>query len=274
MRRDSTTQAELATFLGLTFTVSAIWYWLIFAAGGLAHAGGYVTALMWSPAVDALVTQVIFHRTLRGLGWRWPTLRWAVLAYFLPLAYATVAYGTVWLAGLGSLDLARGPRNALTFVFLGTLVSLATATGEELGWRGYLVPALGRTMSLARVAVVRGFIWAAWHLPLIVFADYNAGTSTWYAVLCFTIGVVALSLPMAWLRLRSGSVWPAALLHASHNLYVQGFFDKVTVDTGATRWFTGEFGAAFAITIGVTAWLFWRVRHAVLVPSGASATGN
>jgi hypothetical protein len=93
VRRDSTTQAELATFLALTFTVSAIWYWLIFAAGGLAHAGAYVTALMWSPAVGALVTQVIFHRTLRGLGWRWPTLRWAVLAYFLPPLEPMIDYG-------------------------------------------------------------------------------------------------------------------------------------------------------------------------------------
>jgi hypothetical protein len=61
-------------------------------------------------------------------------------------------------------------------------------------------------------------------------------------------------------------VWPAALLHASHNLYVQGFFDRVTVDTGATRWLTGEFGAALTVTIGATACVFWRARHALPVP--------
>jgi membrane protease YdiL (CAAX protease family) len=259
--------AERARFLGITFGLSAVWYLLIIAAGGMARAPGYVMALMWSPAVGALVTQITFHHTWRGLGLRWPMHRWAVLGYVLPLAYATVAYGIVWLAGLGGLDLTRGPHNALKFVVLGTLVSLASATGEELGWRGYLVPALARTMSLTRVALVSGLIWAAWHVPLIAFADYNPGTSTWYAVLCFTIGVVALSLPLAWLRLRSASVWPAALLHASHNLYVQGFFDRVTVDTGITRWLTGEFGAALALTISVTAWLFWRMRAAVVAPS-------
>jgi hypothetical protein len=58
-------------------------------------------------------------------------------------------------------------------------------------------------------------------------------------------------------------VWPAAILHASHNLFVQGFFDRVTVDTGPTRWLTGEFGAALAVAIGATAWLFWRTRDAV-----------
>ena len=95
MKKDSTTRAELATFLGLTFILSAVWYWLIVVAGGLARAYGYVNLLMWSPAISALVIQVIFHRTLRGLGWRWPTLRWVVLAYVLPLAYAAAAYGTV-----------------------------------------------------------------------------------------------------------------------------------------------------------------------------------
>jgi membrane protease YdiL (CAAX protease family) len=82
-------------------------------------------------------------------------------------------------------------------------------------------------------------------------------------VLCFGVMVVAMGFPFAWLRLRSGSVWPAAILHASHNLYVQGFFDRVTVNTGFTNWLTSEFGAGLAITIGITAWLFWRARASV-----------
>ena len=101
-------------------------------------------------------------------------------------------------------------------------------------------------------------------VPLIVFADYNGGTPAWYSVLCFVVMVVSLGVPFAWLRLRSGSVWPAAILHASHNLFVQGFFDRVTVDTGPTRWLTGEFGAALALAIVGTAWLFWRARASVV----------
>jgi hypothetical protein len=82
---------------------------------------------------------------------------------------------------------------------------------------------------------------------------------------CFALMVVAIAVPMAWLRLRTGSVWPAALWHASHNLFVQGFFDRVTVDTGPTRWLTTEFGAALAVTIGLVAWMFWRARDALLL---------
>jgi uncharacterized protein len=264
------TRAELATFLGLTFALSAVFWWLIIAAGSLgAHGGAYVLALMWCPGVSALATRLAFQRNVRGEGWRWGATRWAALAYVLPLGYATAAYGLVWLGGLGGVDLGRFRTGVVTFVVVGSLQSLLSATGEELGWRGFLVPTLARTMSFGRTAVLSGGIWAAWHAPLIVFADYNAGTATWYAVLCFAIMVVSLAIPLAWLRLRSGSVWPAAILHASHNLFVQGFFDRVTVDTGPTRWLTTEFGAALAVTIGMTAWMFWRVRDAVSSPDVA-----
>ena len=258
------TRAELATFLGVTFGLSAVFWWLIISAGSLGARGGmYVLALMWSPGVGAIVTRLLFQRDLRGQGWRWGATRWAALAYVLPLGYATAAYGLVWLAGLGGVDLGRFQIGVVTFFVLRTLQSLLSATCEELGWRGFLVPTLARTMSFERTALVSGAIWAAWHVPLIVFADYNAGTPTWYGVLCFAVMVVSLSFAFAWLRLRSGSVWPAAILHATHNLFVQAFFDRVTVDTGPTRWLTSEFGAALALTTAVTAWIFWRARHAL-----------
>ena len=260
-------RVKLAMFLGLTFGLSAVFWSLIIAAGSLAaHGGAYAYALMWCPGVSALATRLALQRNLRGEGWGWGATRWAALAYVLPLCYATAAYGLVWLTGLGGVDLGRFQNRVLPFVVFGSLVSLFSATGEELGWRGFLVPTLARTMSFERTAVVSGVIWAAWHVPIIAFADYNAGTPMWYALPCFGIMVVSLAIPMAWLRLRSGSVWPAAILHATHNLFVQGFFDRVTVDTGPTRWLTGEFGAALMITIGATAWLFWRARDAVRSP--------
>jgi membrane protease YdiL (CAAX protease family) len=58
---------------------------------------------------------------------------------------------------------------------------------------------------------------------------------------------------LGWLRLRSGSVWPCALLHASHNLFIQAIFDPLTADTGAARYLTTEFGLGLAILISLAA---------------------
>lgn len=266
-------RAALTTFLCLTFALSAVFWWLIIRSGG--HLGPYVFWLMWTPGTSALLTRFIFQRNLRGQGWVPGAPRWLALGYLLPVAYASIAYAVVWATGLGGVDVSRFHSPIATFVFLGTFRSVLSATGEELGWRGFLVPALLQRFSLTGTAMVSGTIWAVWHFPLIALANYNAGTSTWYALLCFTVMVIGVSFLLAWLRLRSGSVWPAALFHASHNLFIQGFLDRVTVDTGSTRWLTTEFGAALAIMVAVTAWLFWRLDPLALpsAPASSSATG-
>jgi membrane protease YdiL (CAAX protease family) len=49
-------------------------------------------------------------------------------------------------------------------------LGLIGAFGEELGWRGFLLP----KMVGARILhpyFVSGLVWAGWHLPLIAFGD-------------------------------------------------------------------------------------------------------
>ncbi len=256
---DGGARAKIRTYLGLTFALSSVFYALIISAGTLDAQGGlYVLGLMWSPGAAALLTRLVHQGNVRGEGWGWGGTRWQLLAYFLPLAYAAAAYGAVWLLGLGGVRPFR--ENLLVFATLGTLMGCVSALGEELGWRGLLVPELAKLTGFTRTALLSGAVWALWHTPLILFADYDAGTSKPYAVLCFAVMVLGISFPFAWLRLRSGSVWTAMLLHASHNLWIQGFFDVVTVDTGRTRWLTTEFGAALALAAVGVGYLFWRLR--------------
>lgn len=263
---------ELATFLILTFGLSSIFYVLFAQTKSLSAGGGsYVALLMWCPGVSALVTRLIFQHNVRGEGWSWAPTRYELIGYALPIAYATVAYGAVWLFDFGRVDLGRFHSPALRFVTLGLVINLAFALGEELGWRGFLVPKLAEKLTFTRTALVSGIIWSAWHVPLIIFADYNGGTPAAYSIACFVVMVVGISFPMAWLRLRSGSLWPAALLHASHNLFIQGFFDTVTVDTGVTKYLLSEFGAVLAIAAAITGYFFWQRRDqlAASAPAGS-----
>jgi membrane protease YdiL (CAAX protease family) len=260
------------TYLVLTLAFSSIWYALIISAGSLGvHGGAYVGALMWSPGCAALLTRLYYQRNVKGEGWGWGETRWQVLAYLLPMAYATVAYGAVWLLGLGGVG--TFPVSRLPyFVVVGTLQGSLFALGEELGWRGLLVPELAKITSFTRTVFIAGVIWACWHMPLILFADYNSGTPKWYAVLCFAVMVIGISFPFAWFRLRSGSVWTGMLMHASHNLWIQAFFDRVTVDNGRTKWFTTEFGAALAVVGVIVGFLFWRLRDRLPSPAAAPVT--
>ncbi len=98
-------------------------------------------------------------------------------------------------------------------------------------------------------------------MPLILFADYNAGGPGWYSLLSFAVTVIAISFVYAWLRLKSGSVWTAMFLHASHNFWIQGFFDPLMTDKGITKYLTGEFGAGLGIASILLAYLYWRKRY-------------
>lgn len=275
-RTRGTLNAELATFLLLTFGLSTGFYIFFAHAKTLNVAGGlFVGMLMWCPGVSALVTRLIFQRNVRGEGWAWGPSRYELAGYLLPIAYAVCAYAAVWIFDFGRVDLGRFKTNPLMFLTAGLALNLAFALGEELGWRGFLVPKLAERFSFATTAFVSGIIWASWHMPLIIFADYNGGTPTLYSIACFAIMVVGISFPFAWLRLRSGSVWPVAILHASHNLFIQGFFDQVTVDTGITKYLLSEFGAVLAFAAAITGWLFWRIdrKHPALGISSTLAAG-
>jgi membrane protease YdiL (CAAX protease family) len=244
---------------------------------------------MWCPALAALATRLLFGHGLGGFGWRPGRRRYLLVGYATPLALGALVYGLAWATGLGrfapaemaarlGVKLGLGDNPGVVFVpvwFAATatllvLLAMLTALGEELGWRGFLVPELARSAGFRVAALISGIVWAAWHAPLLLFADYNAGTPAWYGLASFSGMVIAASVVYAWLRLRSGSVWPAVLLHASHNAFIQNVFDPLTASTGPTPYLTTEFGVGLAL-----AWLavaVWCWRHppepAVRPPAG------
>ncbi len=271
---------QLFTYLFLVLVLSSIFYFLIIKSGHLGSAFGlYVTGIMWCPAISAMLTCKLSGRSIASLGWKWGESRYQILSYLIPLAYATIAYVGVWLLHLGgfydhdfvarvtkSFGLGNLPpwsSTAFYFALAGTVgmvSSCSTALGEEIGWRGFLVPHLAQRFTFTQTAIISGIVWSLWHYPILIFADYNAGTPTWYGLTCFTVMVISISFVFAWMRLKSGSLWTGALLHASHNLFVQRFFDPITTNTGKTPYIIGEFGAALAlVSIGVAVY-FWSRR--------------
>jgi membrane protease YdiL (CAAX protease family) len=280
MSEAQSSRRQVVIYLLLAFTFSSVFYFLILRAHKLGAGGGiYVVGLMWCPALAAFATLKLKRRKLSELGWRWPHTTYAAMSWFIPLLYATIAYSFVWATGLGGfpnhevmqhlvsrMGLRTSPVvSTVVYVLLtgsfGLVENLATALGEEIGWRGFLVPELFKTMGFTSTALISGVVWACWHYPILIWGDYNAGTPTWYGLTCFTILVVAMSFVFAWMRLKSGSLWVGALLHASHNLYIQDIFSPLTSNTGKTAWFIDEFGAVLpAVAVGFAIY-FWRRRR-------------
>ena len=279
--RGSSTNA-ISVYLQLTLVCSAAVWILIIWSGHLNMGYGLVIpGIMWCPAFAALLTSRLLGRELSSLGWRWPQLKYLAAAYFVPLAYASVAYGAVWALqlggwnsefvslvaeGLGLKGLPAWASFTLAFICMaagGVIQNVSMTLGEEIGWRGLLVPELAKRMSYTRTSLLSGLIWAAWHSPLLLFADYNVGTNRWYALGCFSVTCISMSFMLAWLRLKSDSLWPAVLFHASHNVFFPIVFDNLTRNTGHTLMYTTVFGAAPACTSALFALYFWTRRKEI-----------
>ena len=135
-------------------------------------------------------------------------------------------------------------------------------TGEEIGWKGFLLPELATTTSFLIAAVASGLVWAAWHYPLIFFAPevFDFGElPLYFAVPMFTLILIAVSVVLGWLRLKTGSIWPAVIVHGSHNSFTLSFYNDLTSQTGSAPYIAGEVGVGLLVAWGIVALAFWRI---------------
>jgi uncharacterized protein len=228
------------------------------------------------PGLAAIIARLVTARTVRGLGWGWgASRRYLGMSYLLPVAYTALGYGIVWATGLGRVDpaaLAAGSplsggsaevaalAAAVMALTVGVLPFLLLAAGEDIGWQGLLAARLAETMPLTRVVLWVGLAWTAFHLPLMLFVPGGiaAGVPAPYAIGNFLVGTLAMTFPMVWLRLRARSIWPAVLLHATHNAAIYLVAEPATADTGMTAWFAGESGIVLTLATVMVAALWWR----------------
>ncbi|WP_026119269.1 CPBP family intramembrane glutamic endopeptidase [Nocardiopsis ganjiahuensis] len=121
-------------------------------------------------------------------------------------------------AGPGEIPIPTGALIALQLAVLplAAFINLIPALGEELGWRGWLLPKLMPLGTLPALLAM-GVIWGLWHAPLILLGYNYADAPGWLGLTAMVVMCILVGALFGWLRLRSGSVWPAALAHAAFN---------------------------------------------------------
>jgi membrane protease YdiL (CAAX protease family) len=254
--------------------VSPLWL----SGQGLRHplALPLITAMMFTPALATLiVTRLISPppegvRAATGLrlgkgrrwGWYW-LFAWAgvtLLAVAAPFVGALFGLYTLDLrefsgfraaleaAGAGAA-LDQAPVQViilaqLALLPLAPLINAVPTFGEEWGWRGYLLP---RLLPLGQwpALILSGVIWGLWHAPVILLG-YNYPAHPAIGWLLMVGMCVVWGILFGWMRLATGSVWPAVIAHGALNgaagivnvLFLAGTsFDSALVGvTGVTGW--------------------------------------
>jgi len=225
-----------------------------------------VLLLMWMPGLASILVRLARREGFADVSFRFGGRRTAVailLVVLLPYAVGLVAYGLAWATGLASFappetvpllgarpDLAPAARFALlsvTALLTGILPAIASAGGEELGWRGYLQLRLIDARVPAPI-LVDGVIWGLWHVPLILAGLYITGPVPLLSAAVFVVLATGLTVAISWARLATGSVWPAVVAHGAWNTVIQMIFDPSTTGPNHIVW-VGESGLLTAATV-------------------------
>ena len=236
----------------------------------------YVGAIMWCPAIATFITLKIKGRKISSLNWHWGDWKYIRWSYFIPALYGIITYLLIWIFGLGSVinseaimdwgkelgligigTLSPTLITIIAIVLLGTvgvIRAMATTLGEEIGWRGFLIYELRKVLSFTGVSIFSGFVWAAWHWPLLVYYSSNMLLE----IVNFFIVIISMSFIMTYYTFKSKSLWPAVIFHAVSNVYIQKIMPPLTMKVEGSEHWLGENGIMFAIVTFVFGIYFWR----------------
>lgn len=268
MFKTLTDTSKAAIFIGLVL-ILAVAAALTINALGLGS-NQFAWGAVWSitPVLATVIMLLIVTREgysregWRSLGLHRLGLRMWWIAFFGTLAITVVASATVWATPLASVTLsANAVLNETVGLVLQVLI-LATcfSLSEEIGIRGYLLAKLLR-LGRKRALLVTGLVWATWHMPLIYLTPLLPIGNKIIAVPLFYAAVVAGSFFYGYLRIASGSLWPASIAHAVHNS-AWGTMAAFTVTTSpllVNTYLLGDFGIVITVAAAVGAVLVSRL---------------
>ena len=237
---------RLILFITLTIVIA----WLVFLLipfCGLTYGSGLsiviLASAMFVPALCNILTRLItkegFQNMLLSPHFKGHGKQY-LLVYFGPTALLLLSGAVYFLffpgefdPGLTALKAAAASNGAAGFsafsllmisilqiVIIGPIVNIIPTLGEELGWRGYLLPKLRIFLSDRTALILTGVIWGVWHLPVIVMG-HNYGLSymgyPWLGILAMTLFCVVLGVIEGYMSIKLNSVIPAAMIHSTVN---------------------------------------------------------
>ncbi len=198
-----------------------------------------LTVGMFTPAISSLLVRLVRKEGLDNLYLR-PNLKGNVKKYlvifFAPSILLLLSGVVYFLLNPSTFDPSLSTFKAVyqvekvstylllatigQVVILGPVVNIIPTLGEELGWRGYLLPKLLQVTTQRKAVLISGFIWGFWHLPVIVMG-HNYGTAykgypylgiIGMIVFCMVIGIIE-----GYATIELNSVIPAAMIHSTIN---------------------------------------------------------
>jgi membrane protease YdiL (CAAX protease family) len=198
------------------------------------------TIAMWGPGIAAIVTTLfVLKEPFSTLGLkRFGKFRYYLAAWFVPPVLAALAIPLSIVLGLAEYDpnmtilqnvISKMPADSgMTLeillivqlaqgLLLGPALNVFATMGEEIGWRGFLLPKL-LPLGQWKAILVSGVIWGVWHAPAILQGHNYPGYPV-LGVFMMILFCIALGAVMSWLYLATRSTWAPAFGHGAVNAW-------------------------------------------------------
>jgi membrane protease YdiL (CAAX protease family) len=160
------------------------------------------------------VIALLKHFAIWRVGWKWylvafllyPGILVSAVLLSAALSQTPLDFSTVFAHRI------FGPSANLAILIFPFFIFDALANGEEMGWRGYVLPRLQSKYSALVSSLIVGVIWGIWHFPKFL----APGNDSSFAL--FMVKVMADAILYTWLYNNTkGSLLLVTLFHASGN---------------------------------------------------------
>ncbi|MCB9026008.1 MAG: CPBP family intramembrane metalloprotease [Bdellovibrionaceae bacterium] len=214
---------QIIFFLVCTFFLSWAYEAFIITSGGVKNFGilGLV-ALMWIPGLVSLIQRIFLKLGFADIGLHVGGRKFYFYAVIIPLVLSLGVNLLSELFDIRGFELISGEKlgRAIPLVGISLVLGIFGATGEELGWRGFLLPKMIEA-KITKPYLMSGIIWALWHLPIVVFGGYYMHGSPLLIAIAYASSIIAMNFIVCDLRVLSGSIWVAIAFHSAHNFLFQ-----------------------------------------------------
>mgnify|MGYP001036677168 CR=1 FL=1 len=249
------TKQALQAFILICLALSSIFYYEKMVDG----TPDFSPLLNWCPLIAVILVNLIYHRGENPLMIKRAKLKYILLALILPLIYWGLSYGIYLLIfvkeisheGVRTQTINEFPLYILLLVFC-----FFTAIGEEVGWRGYMMPKLSELYGFNKAVMLTGLACFLWYLP-IFFADSMTTIPLWYQILLFFLMIMACAVLQGYISLKSQSYWPAVVFHATHKFSAELLMSK-SIGGDQRLYLLGESGIISVTVMLVMAYFFFK----------------
>lgn len=183
------------------------------------------SAAVYGPLAGALITRLYYRKKAspddftvekKAVKQRLPG-KWIVII----ICYPIVLFFLGSLISCMTTGFSQGlvlPSLPLWFLPILFAYQVVTSGTEEFGWRGFLQPLLQKKYSAEKACYIVGLLWSIWHIPFIIFTNYQYGLlMTALAVGGFILLTVPQAFVMGWLYNSTKSAAVCMLFHAWSN---------------------------------------------------------